>query len=449
MGRSLCRSFPVLTAALVAGLVAAARPAARSEARPHILLIHADDLGWRDLGCYGAAYHRTPEMDTLAREGFRFTDAYAGGPVCTPARAALVTGLHAARLHTTGQPGYKTEDTSARRFAHPDFRTGFPVGTPTVARTLGNAGYHTVNLGKWGFDDSPIEHGFVEDIRGSDEALVGAALAFLARRPAGPFFVYLNFSRPHVPLHPDPALVAAYAVRPEFAGGRLNPAYAAEVELLDRDVGRVLAGLVRHALVESTLVIFTSDNGGFMGYEHERIASNSPLREGKASLYEGGLRVPLIVRWPGIVPSNATSEFPVHGVDWHATLADVAGLVAPPGLDGQSFAAVLRGASPAGARPLFWHYPHYRRAMPGRSASPSSAVRDGDWKLIHFYETDEMELYCLRDDPGETRDLAAAEPARAAALRRKLDDWRRSVGSQSPVPNPRHGAVRTAPERAD
>ncbi len=410
-----------------------------SPRRPHILFIHVDDLGWSDLGCQGATHYSTPAIDALAREGMRFTQAYAGAPVCTPSRACLVTGLHCARLHTTGQPGYKTEDTRTRKFAHPDFRTTFPVGTPCVARTLAAAGYHTAIFGKWGFDDSPQEHGFAQSFDGSDEALVDAALGVLGQARS-PVFAYLNYTRPHVPIRPDPARIAAFAARPEFKTGNRSPAYAAELEAMNRVTGRLLDGIDRHGLREDTLVVFTSDNGGFLGYDDERLADNSPLREGKASLYEGGIRVPLIVRWPGVIAPGINDDTLVHGVDWHATLADLAKTALPSGetLDGVNFAPVLRGTGAIRSRPLYWHYPHYRRSMAGLAASPSSAVRIDDWKLLHFYETDGVELYNLRNDPGETSNLAHSQPDQAARLRRQLDGWRTAVGAQPPVPQPIH-----------
>jgi len=428
------RGIRLLAASFVACFAFLAPGAAAPPPRPHVLFIHADDLGWSDLGCYGARYQATPAIDALAREGLRFTQAYAGAPICTPSRAALITGRHAARLHLTGQPGYKAEDTSARKFAHPDFRTTLPTGTPTVARTLAAAGYRTVLLGKWGFDDDPGAHGFTEVISGPDEALVESAAELFGRSGDSPFFAYLNFSRPHVPLEVEAGRRAAFARQPAFADGTLNPAYAAELEAMDQATGRLLAALDRAGLAQDTVVIFTSDNGGFLGDPHERITDNSPLREGKASLHEGGIRVPLIVRWPGVTPAAATSDALVHWTDWHATLAALAGAPAPGGLDGGSFAAVLRGGAPPPPRPLYWHYPHYRRALPGLAASPSSAVRDGDWKLIHFYETDAAVLYNLRDDPGEARDLAATRPEIAARLRHDLDAWRAAVGAQPPVP---------------
>lgn len=410
--------------------------------RPHILFIHADDLGWSDLGCYGADHHRTPALDRLAEEGLRFTQAYAGAPVCTPSRASLVTGRHCARLNTTGQSGYRNDDTTGRKLLHPSFETSFPVGTPTVAHTLAAAGYHPTLVGssKWGFDDDPRLHGFREVVPGTDPELTAATLNLIGQADSTqPFFIYLNYSRPHTPLNPDPSRVREISMRPGFLESGQNAAYAAVIEEIDADVGRLLAALDRHDLTDHTLVVFGSDNGGFLGYDDTRITSNAPLREGKASLYEGGIRVPLIVRWPGMTPPKSTRTTPVHWCDWHATLAEAAGTspVTDQPLDGVSFAPLLRSkAEKLPSRALYWHFPHYRRAMPSLAASPSSAIRQGDWKLLHFYETDHVELYHLGQDPGESRDLAAAEPGVAAALRAQLEKWRRQVNASIPPVNP-------------
>jgi arylsulfatase A-like enzyme len=403
--------------------------------RPHLVLILADDLGWADLGSYGNRFIETPALDGLARAGLRFTQAYAGAPICTPHRAALLTGCHAARLHITGQPGYRTEDTSDRRFAHPPFRTAVPPDVPALGRTLRAAGYRVWAFGKWGLDNPPEELGFTMETAADDDALTSLAVARLRAAGDAPFFLYFNPTRPHVPLRPPRELLEKYRARRNPGDGPVAPEYAAEVEALDRNVARLLRTIDELELTRRTVVMFTSDNGGFLGYEDEVVTTNAPWREGKASLHEGGLRVPLIVRWPGVTPSGETCEVPVHAVDWHATLAEIAGGGAPAPTDGRSFVPLLRGHDHVAPRSLFWHYPHYRRSRPGLAASPSSAVRAGDWKLIHFYETDAVALFNLARDPGEAHDLAASEPARAAALHAELDAWRRAVGAQSPVPN--------------
>ncbi|MBE7538977.1 MAG: sulfatase [Opitutaceae bacterium] len=419
--------FSALLLAVASHKVAAAIP-------QDILFIQADDLGWSDLGCYGNAHVRTPAIDHLAATGMRFTQAYAGAPVCTPSRAATITGLHAARLHCTGQASYRGDDSPSRVFASLDFKTHFPAGTPTLARTLHASGYDTIILGKWGFDDNPTDHGFSEIFSGPDRVLMERTVELLSHTAQRPRLIYLNFSRPHIPLRPDPALLAKYENAADNVSRReSNPAYAAVIEEIDGDVGRILDALDRKSAAARTLVIFTSDNGGYLGTEEETITSNAPLREGKASLYEGGVRVPLIMRFPGMIAPGSLCTAPVHAVEWHATIAELAGLGIPPGLDGGSFAGLLQGGD-HGTRPaMFWHFPHYRRTRPGIAGSPSSSMREGDWKLMHFYEDDHVELYDLASDPSETHDLASRFPMRAAALRARLDSWRTQVGAQPPV----------------
>lgn len=418
-------------AAVSVAVAAAAAPACP----PSIVIIHADDLGWSDLGCQGNAAFVTPAIDSLTREGMRFTQAYAAGPVCTPSRAALLTGRWPARLHMTGQPGYLAE-IEAREMIQPRFSVDLPPTVPTVANTLAAAGYTSICMGKWGVGGDPNRHGFILEQAATEDGLTDAAERFIAASRDRPFLLYFNPARPHVPLAPDPALAARHRERlrnQELAG---NPDYTATVEELDRAVGRILAALDRAGIAESTVVIFTSDNGGFLGYDDVLITTNSPLKEGKASLYEGGIRVPLIVRWPGFVPPGSTSDIPVHGVDFHATLADLAGVARERRSDGdgRSFLSLLRGTGAIPARPLFWHYPHYRRSKPGLQASPSAAVRDGGWKLIHFFTTGHDELYQLDADPGESRNLAPIEAGKAAELRARLDGWLGSVDAQLPQP---------------
>ncbi|MBP7140266.1 MAG: sulfatase-like hydrolase/transferase [Opitutaceae bacterium] len=416
------------------GLAAKATPERR-----HIIFIQADDLGWRDLACYGGKHLHTPAIDSLARGGLRFTQAYGGGPVCTPSRAAMLTGLHAARLHITGQASYRLQDESGRRFLDPDFKTAIPQGTPCVARTLASIGYRTVLLGKWGFDDDPLQHGFSDVVTGGDQLLTERAIEAILNSSEIPLFLYLNFSRPHIPLKPDPKLLAKYEGAPGFEAGSQNPKYAAIIEGLDRDVGLILAAIEQKRIEQRTIVIFASDNGGYLGTEADPVTSNAPLREGKASLYEGGLRVPVVVRVPGLTAAGITDDSPIHSVDWHATLADLAGASVPGGLDGVSFAGNIRGEYARKARTLYWHFPHYRRSRPGIGASPSSAMREGDWKLIHFYEDNHVELFNLREDPGETRNLALQFPSRSRDLLFRLNAWRVSVAAQPPVPNVNYG----------
>jgi arylsulfatase A-like enzyme len=296
-------------------------------------------------------------------------------------------------------------------------------------------------FGKWGLDNTTESQGFVEaaDPGASVDAgkLTDLALDFVRRHARRPFFLYLNHHLVHVPLPPkvEPERIERH--RDRLRSTDKNPAYAAAVEKLDEEIGRVIEALGQQDLTRRTLFIFISDNGGFLGTDTEMVTSNAPLREGKASLYEGGIRVPLIVRWPGTVAQGTICSDPVINLDLFPTLAEIVGGPAakPRGSDGISLVATLRG-EPLAPRTLHWHFPHYRRSMAGIAASPSSAIRDGDWKLIHFYADDHIEVFNLARDPGESRDLAATQPAQARRLREKLDEWRRRVDAQPPRPNP-------------
>jgi uncharacterized sulfatase len=425
-----------LCATALAALSAQAIGAAPPVQRPDIIYINIDDLGWADLGCYGNKFCRTPTLDRLATQGMRFTHAYAP-PCCTPSRVALVTGQHPARLHMTGQPSFY-QDPPIRKLLHPHFNLELPADAPTIARTLSSGGYRCFSFGKWGIGQRTAGHGFerVQDM--NNEKLTDTTVGLITSPHTAPYFLYLNYHWIHSPLHPDPALAASYRERFKAAGVSFNPDYAAIVEQIDRQVARIVDAIDQAKAAPNTLLIFTSDNGGFLGTDDEPYTSNAPLNEGKSSLYEGGIRVPLIVRWPGVVPAGTVCESPVNKLDWHPTFAALLGLSLPRGavLDGLDISPLLRGAARAKPRDLFWHFPHYRRAMATIKASPASAVRHGDWKLIHFYEDDHVELYNLSDDPGEQHDLAKTQPAKTAELRHLLDAWRTAVDAQPPLSNP-------------
>lgn len=403
---------------LWAALLGCSTPAQEPPARPNIILILADDLGINDLGCYGRKDHRTPHLDRLASEGLRFTSFYCAQPICSPSRAAIMTGRAPARLRlTTYLPG--RPDSPAQRVLHPKMRMELPVEEETLGDLFKRAGYATAAVGKWhlgGKGFGPKEQGFDFVSAAPDQAL-----NFVRENRGRPFFLYVAHTSPHIPLAAKPEAV-------ERNRGAFNPVYAAMIETLDESVGRLLAEV--DAL--KTLVIFTSDNGGLHVPELKDDAPthNSPFRAGKGFLYEGGLRVPFIARWPGKIAPGST-PVPVMNTDLLPTLAELAGLEAPLGLDGSSFAPLLRGGS-LPARPLFWHFPHYNN----QGGRPSGAVREGDWKLVERYDDGHLELYNLAAEPGEERDLAEREPGRVEELRRKLASWRSSVGAQENAPNP-------------
>ncbi|OWK46348.1 sulfatase [Fimbriiglobus ruber] len=431
-----------LPLSLVAFLFLASTATAAPPKQPNIVLILADDLGAFDLACDGRTDHRTPNLDKLAAAGARFTAAYAAASICSPTRAALMTGLSPARLHlTTFLPG--RGDAPSQKLLHPTIATHLPANTATLPGLLKEAGYATGCFGKWhlgGKGHLPTDHGFDEFYPGQanttpsvDEGgkgefgLTAAAGAFAEKNKDRPFFVYLAHNAPHIPYTARPDRVKTNAAA-------FEPTYAAVVESLDASVGQLLQTLDNLGVADRTIVIFTSDNGGLHVPElkHERVTHNGRLRAGKGFLYEGGLRVPLIVRWPGTVKPGMVISTPVQTADWLPTLLEIAGRKVPAGLDGVSFGGQLTGGEVPVPRSLYWHQPHYTN----QGGRPGSAIRDGNWKLIEWAEDDSAELFDLTTDPGETTDLAAKYPDRVKTLRAKLATWRTGLGAQTMSPNP-------------
>lgn len=440
----LLRCGPVVAAALAALCWPLPPGAAAGPApRPNIVFIIADDLGVNDLGVYGRRDHRTPRLDRLGAEGVRFTAAYAAASICSPSRAALMTGLWPARLHiTTFLPGRR--DAPSQRLLHPEIRQALPLDHVTLAEHLGREGYATAAIGKWhlgGEGFGPRDQGFATvhagranttptDDEGSkgEMDLTAAAERFIEAHRSQPFFLFLSHNNPHIAYEETPGRVAAFS-------SAFEPAYAAVVERLDQSVGRLLDRLDALGQRDNTIVVFTSDNGGLHVPElrHARVTHNTPFRAGKGYLYEGGLRVPALVRWPGRIPAGRVDDAPFVNMDWLPTLLSLVDVPAARGIDGVSQAARLRGKGAAAPRPLFWHQPHYTN----QGGRPSGAVRDGNWKLVEHYDTAEVELFDLARDRAERDNRAEVEPARTAALKKALADWRRSVGAQENVPNPK------------
>jgi arylsulfatase A len=468
--------FRLLLPCLLLGLAGAAP--ARAAEKTNIVVILMDDLGGRDLGCYGSTYYRTPHLDRLAAGGLKFTDAYAACPVCSPTRAALMTGKYPARLNLTdwlpGRP-----DRPDQKLLRPVINQHLPLEEVTLAKVLQSAGYATGHIGKWhlggkGFE--PERRGFDFNIAG-DEAgsprsyfapyknKEGRFMPGLEKAPAGeyltdrltaeaekfmeqnrdrPFFLYLSHYAVHIPLKAKPDLVAKYKAGGP-AGTQNNPVYAAMIESMDDSVGRILAKLDELKLADGTAVLFTSDNGGLSVLEGPNTPAtiNSPFREGKGFLYEGGTRVPLLVRWPGVTRAGSVSAVPVSSIDFFPTILDLCGLKSDAKVDGVSLRPVLGGKGDLAPRALYWHYPHYSNQALAR---PGSSVREGDYKLIEFFEDGRRELYDLKKDPGETRNQIAEQPEKAKELTAKLDAWRREVGAKMMKPNPAYVAN---PQAAD
>jgi arylsulfatase A-like enzyme len=423
-------------------------------ARPNVVVVLVDDMGWKDLSCQGSDFYRTPHVDRLAASGMRFTSGYSACTVCSPTRAALLTGQYPARLHITDW--IAGHDRPFAKLKIPAWQKRLPLETVTVAERLKAAGYATASIGKWhlgaaGF--SPREQGFDENVGGTDRGQppsyfspyriptladgppgeyltdreAAEAVRFIREHRDRPFFLYLPHHCVHTPIQAKPEVAARYAGRLGEAGGK-NAAYAAMVESVDDALGSILDTLDALGLRDRTAIFFTSDNGGLA-----QMTDNAPLRAGKGSAYEAGVRVPFLVSWPGVTRPGTTSDVPVITPDIPATILDVTGVGPEPSqpLDGASLAAALRGGG-LDRDALYWHYPHYH---PG-GATPHSAIRSGDFRLVHFYEDGHSELYNLRSDPGEAADLADADPVRTAALEARLDSWLADVGAQLPTANP-------------
>ena len=434
----------------IAGGILAATAAAPTRRRPNIVFVLADDLGWAELGCYGNRFNETPHLDRLAREGMRFTDAYAAAPVCSPMRASFMTGQYPARVGITDY--LRPNDT---KFLSPDH--------VTLPEMLGRAGYASCLIGKWHLmgdyatrKGDPKLHGFTEVLCSESRGIGGGdyfgpyrfnpaiepkaeneyltdrlnqeAVDFIVRHRDEPFFLFLSHYAVHTRLAGKPKLVEKYRRKPGAGTNRNNPELAAMVESLDDGVGLILAKLDELELAGDTVVIFVSDNGG-----ENRVTSNAPLRGAKSQLYEGGIREPLIVRWPGGVRAGSVCRVPVSSIDFYPTLLDAAGAKPDPRqtLDGVSLMPLLRGTGSLERDALFWHYPLAQPHFLGGVSA--GAVRAGDWKLIEFFDTGTVELYDLKTDLGETADLAARQPGKVAELKQRLADWRRSVGAEMPT----------------
>ena len=426
------------------GTVARGEPAAPHDPRPNIVFVFADDLGVNDLGCYGRGEHRTPHLDRLASEGMRFTSASTAQPICSPSRAAVMTGKCPARLNLTNYlPG--RPDTPGQKLLQPRIEGFLPLEEVTLAELLKQAGYATGLFGKWhlgGPAHSPNLQGFdvVESPRANtpptaeeggkgEFAITAAAERFIEANRDRPFFCYVPHNNPHIPLAAPQDLV-------ERNRDAFHPVYAAMIETLDRAVGRLLAKIEALGLSDRTIVVFTSDNGGLhvLEFPGTPATRNAPLRAGKGYLYEGGLREPLLVKWPGIIEPGRVCDTPVVLTDLVPTLLEAARIdpakaVGP--LDGVSLMPLLRGGEMP-PRPLFWHFPNYTN----QGGRPAGAVREGNWKLVEQFEDGSLELYDLATDPGETRNLAAAEPKRVERMLAALRDWRTRVGARMPTPNP-------------
>jgi arylsulfatase A len=446
-------------------LAGAALSAAQNPRPLNFVFILIDDMGWTDLGCYGSKSYDTPNIDRLATQGMRFTNAYAACPVCSPTRASILTGKYPARLHLTDWiPGRKQWPTA--KLLTPEFRHELPLEEITLAEALKSAGYASASIGKWhlgGDGYSPTEQGFDRNVggtaRGSPKSYFGPfdlpgleggpegeyltdrlsteAEKFIEQNKDRPFFLYLPEFAVHLPLQGKEDLVAKYQAKLKSSETQNNPVYAAMVESVDQGVGRLLQKLDDLRLADRTVVILTSDNGGlrYEGIQTKPVTSNAPLRAGKGHLYEGGIREPLIVRWPGVVKPGSVCDDPLISVDYFPTILEIARLGKPSHpVDGVSILPLLTQKSGLKRDAVYWHYPHYSN----QGGPPSGAIRKGDYKLIEFYEDGRLELFNLKDDIGERQNLVRTEPKKAAELDTMLKRWRESVHAAMPTMNPNY-----------
>ena len=444
-----------------------------SESRKNIILFLVDDLGWMDLSCQGSKFYKTPNIDKLASSGVRFTDAYSACVVCSPTRAAVLTGKYPARLMLTQWLPDGRWDPNGHKMRTGRFLRSLPLEEKTLAENLREEGYTTFHAGKWHLGGAPFSlpehHGFDHNLGGDDHGAPGSYFypfkgtwrvpttklraskqAFgggekgdyltdlLAEgtvkliRENGkkkPFFLYFPFYAVHTPLQGKKEKIERYKQVPkEERQG--HPTYAAMVESVDDAVGTVMGTVRELGMEKDTLVLFTSDNGGFAG-----ATNHAPLRANKGSPYEGGIRVPLIITGAGVEKKGATSDVPATSSDLYPTILEMAGLPMKPHqhLDGRSLAGALKKEGGLKVKPIFWHYPHYNQHP---QSAPHSVIREGCWKLMEFLETGKIELYDLATDLGESKDLSQSQPALTKQLLARLHAWKKEVQAEPMYPNP-------------
>lgn len=465
--------LPILLTATIAGFCCTTEHAAAAKPDPlNVVLILIDDLGWNDLGCYGSDYYRTPNIDALAADGMRMTDGYAACNVCSPTRAAIMTGKYPARLLLTQWLPSGRWNATGNRMREGRYVSNLPLEEVTIAEALREAGYRTAFMGKWHLGTEtyyyPEHQGFDLNVAGRDYGAPGSyfypfegswkipttgkilqkesplsgkdgdylvdrlaqeAEAFIRDTADQPFFLMLSHYAVHAPLQAKPDRIERFEKVPKNKR-QGKPAYAAMVESVDDSVGRVRRTLQELNLDDRTLVIFTSDNGGFA-----KATDNSPLRANKGSNYEGGLRVPVIIKWPGVTKPGSVSNVPTISTDFYPTILAATGQAQRPHQhrDGENLEPVLSGEGELQRQALYWHYPHYNQHP---QSFPSGVVRFGNWKLIEAYETGEVSLYDLANDLGETEDLAERQPKKASQLQAMLQAWREEVGADPMRPNP-------------
>lgn len=442
----------------------------QAQQKPNVILIVVDDMGWKDLGVYGSDFHRTSQIDNFAKDGVLFTNAYAACTVSSPTRASLMTGKYPAKLHLTDWiEGHKMPNA---KLQVPDWKMFLAHEETTLAEVFKANGYATAHIGKWHLGENekywPENQGFDINIGGCakgsptldkkqgingyfvpygnprlkdgpdgeylTERLANEACNYLQQSKSKPFFLNLWFYNVHTPLQAKQDKIDKYKALVDSTKLQKNPTYAAMVEHVDDAVGKVIAQLKSLGLYDNTIIILTSDNGGLIGGKKNQVTNNTPLRLGKGERYEGGVRIPLLIKNVNQVAANHIENTPVMSIDYMPTLIDIANLKVNKkvmnGIDGIDIKPLLLSKEgKLKKRALFWHYPHYHT----EGATPYSAVRDGDWKLIHTIETNSYELYNLKTDISETNNRIDSEPKIAAKLKKELDAWKKKIGAQMPT----------------
>ena len=454
--------------------------------KPNFIFILIDDMGWKDLGCCGSTFYQTPNVDRLSEEGVRFTNAYASCPVCSPTRASILTGRYPARVGVTNFIGGHTKG----KLIDAPYTHYLPLEEKSLARALKEGGYNTWHVGKWHLGDEPYypeKHGFDVNIGGCSwgmvrhgyfspwgnptledgpegeyltDRLTDEAIKLIQENDGTPFYLNMCYYSVHIPIQAKQETIRKYEDRVREMGldklrtfeegdffpcehkkdkrilHRLvqsDPVYGAMVDNLDENIGRLLKAVDEAGQTENTVVIFTSDNGGLATAESSPTC-NALLSDGKGWMYEGGTREPLLIKWPRIIEPGSLCDVPVTSPDFYPTMLEMAGLDLIPEqhCDGMSFLPLLKGADTLEREPIFWHYPHYGN----QGGTPGSSVRCGDYKLIEFFEDGRIELYNLREDVSEERNLANEEPHIADELKTMLTVWREKIEAIIPEPNP-------------
>ncbi len=482
------RQFLKLTAAIAATDFLRCFALAAEKSAPkklNFVFILIDDMGYTDAGCYGSTFYETPNIDKLAAQGMRFTNAYTASPVCSPTRASIFTGKHPARLNLTDWiPGLQNVRPQPHKLIPPDFAQQVPLSEFTLAEAFKHAGYYTCFVGKWHLGSKPYYptgQGFDVNVAGNDKGhppagyfspyhlenledgpdreyltdrLTDQAVKFLDDTSDKPFLLFLSHYAVHTPIQAKQNLIQKYRQKaaglspseaPTFVTERSrrvrqvqnDPTYAAMLESVDHSIGEIIKKLQQLGLAENTVVIFTSDNGG-LSTASGSPTSNVPLRAGKGWLYEGGIRVPLIIKWPGTVTPGTVCHEPVISHDFYPTMLEMALLPLRPDqhADGLSLVPLLKQSAKLDRNAIYWHYPHYH----GSGNTPSAAVRAGHYKLIEFYDEGQVELYNLKNDISEKNNLAAKMPEKTAQLKKMLRDWQKSLDAQMPQPSPGYKA---------